>query len=107
DFQQVGISMQRLGDILNARTEVVSSRAQLPRIEGAIEFDQVSFRYRADAAEVVRGVSLRIAPGEVIGLVGRSGSGKSTVTRLVQRLHVPERGRILIDGHDLAVVDAA
>ncbi len=105
DFQQVGISMSRLGDILNAPTEVASQRTRLPKIAGAIEFDQVLFRYRPDAADVIRQVNLKIAPGEVIGIVGRSGSGKSTLTRLVQRLYVPDRGRILVDGHDLAVVD--
>jgi ATP-binding cassette, subfamily B, bacterial HlyB/CyaB len=107
DFQQVGISMQRLGDILNARAEVVGRRAPLPRIEGGVEFEQVSFRYRPDTAEVLREVSFRVAPGEILGIVGRSGSGKSTVTKLIQRLYVPERGRILIDGHDVAVIDAA
>jgi ATP-binding cassette, subfamily B, bacterial HlyB/CyaB len=107
DFQQVGISMQRLGDILNARTEVVGRRTRLTRIQGAIEFEQVSFRYRPDAAEVLRSISLRIEPGEVVGIVGRSGSGKSTVTKLIQRLYVPERGRILIDGHDVSVADSA
>ncbi len=106
DFQQVGISMSRLGDILNAPTEVASQRTRLPKIAGAIEFDQVSFRYRPDAADVIRQVDLKIAAGEVIGIVGRSGSGKSTLTRLVQRLYVPDRGRVLVDGHDLAVVDA-
>ena len=105
DFQQVGISMQRLGDILNARAEVVGGKSRLPRIEGAIQFEQVCFRYRPDAAEVLRSVSFQIAPGEVVGIVGRSGSGKSTITKLIQRLYVPERGRILIDGHDLAVAD--
>jgi subfamily B ATP-binding cassette protein HlyB/CyaB len=107
DFQQVGISMQRLGDILNSRTEVVATRSRLPRIEGTIEFDQVSFRYRPDTAEVLRTVSFCIEPGEVIGLVGRSGSGKSTVTKLLQRLYIPERGRILVDGYDLTLVDSA
>ena len=105
DFQQVGISMSRLGDILNAPTEVAAQRTRLPKIAGAIEFDQVSFRYRPDASDVIRQVDLRIEPGEVIGIVGRSGSGKSTLARLVQRLFVPDRGRILVDGHDLAVVD--
>jgi len=106
DFQQVGISMSRLGDILNAPTEVASQRTRLPKIAGAIEFDQVSFRYRPDAADVIRQVNLKIAAGEVIGIVGRSGSGKSTLTRLVQRLYVPDRGRVLVDGYDLSVVDA-
>lgn len=108
DFQQVGISVQRLGDILNTRTELpTDNRSGMPRLNGRIEFDEVRFRYRPDAQEVLCGVSLAIQPGEVIGIVGRSGSGKSTLTRLVQRLFVPERGRVLIDGIDLAQVDTA
>jgi ATP-binding cassette, subfamily B, bacterial HlyB/CyaB len=105
DFQQVGISMSRLGDILNARTEVVGQKTRIPRISGAVEFDQVSFRYRPDAPDVIRAIDLKIAPGEVIGIVGRSGSGKSTLTKLVQRLYVPDRGRVLVDGQDIAIID--
>lgn len=105
DFQQVGISMQRLGDILNARTEIAGQKTRIPHIAGAIEFDQISFRYRPDAPDVIRAVNLKIAPGEVIGIVGRSGSGKSTLTKLVQRLYVPDRGRVLVDGQDIAIID--
>jgi ATP-binding cassette, subfamily B, bacterial HlyB/CyaB len=107
DFQQVGVSMRRLGDILNARTEIAGESAQLPRLDGRIEFDQVSFRYRPEASDVLRQISLTVKPGEVIGIVGRSGSGKSTLTKLVQRLFVPERGRVLIDGQDISIVDTA
>lgn len=105
DFQQVGISMSRLGDILNAKTEIVGQKTRLPRVAGAIEFDQVSFRYRPDAPDVIRTVNIKIAPGEVIGIVGRSGSGKSTLTKLVQRLYVPDRGRVLVDGQDIGIID--
>jgi len=105
DFQQVGISMNRLGDILNARTEVLGQKSRIPRITGSIECDRVSFRYRPDTPDVIRDVSLKIAPGEVLGIVGRSGSGKSTLTKLVQRLYVPDRGRLLVDGQDIAVID--
>jgi ATP-binding cassette, subfamily B, bacterial HlyB/CyaB len=107
DFQQVGISMGRLGDILNTTPEVAGKKTRLPRLGGAMEFDQVSFRYRPDTSDVIRQVSVRIAAGEVIGIVGRSGSGKSTLTKLAQRLYVPDRGRVLIDGHDIAVIDTA
>jgi len=105
DFQQVGISMSRLGDILNARTEISGQKTRIPRLAGAIEFDQVSFRYRPDAPDVIRAINLKIHAGEVIGIVGRSGSGKSTLTKLVHRLYVPDRGRVLVDGQDIAVVD--
>ena len=107
DFQQVGISMVRLGDILNARTELAGNRTRMPKIAGAIAFDQVSFRYRPDAPDVIRSISLAVKPGEVIGIVGRSGSGKSTLTKLVQRLYVPDRGRVMVDGQDIAIVDTA
>jgi subfamily B ATP-binding cassette protein HlyB/CyaB len=108
DFQQTGISMQRLGDILNTPTETpVSHRSPMPALEGRIELANVTFRYRPDTPEVLQGVDLMIEPGEVIGIVGRSGSGKSTLTKLVQRLYVPERGRVLIDGVDLALVDVS
>ncbi len=107
DFQQVGISMSRLGDILNARTEVATHKTRIPKLAGSIEFDRVSFRYRPDTPDVIRDVQLVIRPGEVIGIVGRSGSGKSTLTKLVQRLYVPDRGRVLIDGQDIAICDTA
>lgn len=107
EFQQVGISMQRLGDVLNTRTESDQQRCALPVLRGQIEFDQTVFRYRPDAPEVLRGISLRIEPGQVVAFVGRSGSGKSTMARLVQRMHVPERGRVLVDGQDLALADTA
>ncbi|HEX9431646.1 MAG TPA: type I secretion system permease/ATPase, partial [Burkholderiales bacterium] len=109
DLQQTGISVARLGDILNTRPDISNSasRAQLPAIQGAIEFDDVRFRYRPEGAEVLRGVSFRMQPGEVLGIVGRSGCGKSTLAKLVQRLYVPERGRVLVDGVDLALADPA
>lgn len=109
ELQQTGISVARLGDILNVRAEsaLSASRGQLPQIQGAIELDNVRFRYRPDGPEVLRGVSLRLAPGHVLGIVGRSGSGKSTIAKLIQRLYVPERGRVLIDGVDLALADSA
>ncbi|MDD2852095.1 MAG: type I secretion system permease/ATPase [Desulfuromonadaceae bacterium] len=104
-FQQVGVSMERLGDILNAPTEVVGNKTRIPRLNGSIEFDQVSFRYRPDTSDVIRSVNLKINPGQVIGIVGRSGSGKSTLTKLVQRLYAPDRGRVMIDGQDISIID--
>ncbi|MBK7003300.1 MAG: type I secretion system permease/ATPase [Rhodoferax sp.] len=108
DFQQTGISVARLGDILNTRTEIPpSSAAQLPPLQGHISLDQVTFRYRPEAPPVLHNISLEIQAGEVVGIVGRSGCGKSTLTKLVQRLYSPEGGRLLVDGIDISLIDAA
>ncbi len=105
DFQQVGISVARLGDILNAPTENPQSRLALPDIRGDITFEHVDFRYKPDGRLILQDLNLHIRAGEVLGIVGRSGSGKSTLTKLVQRLYVPENGRVLVDGNDLAIAD--
>lgn len=105
DFQQVGISMSRLGDILNTRTELPQSRQALPAIRGEVIFENTRFRYRVDGPPILDDVSLHINAGQVIGVVGRSGSGKSTLTKLLQRLYVPEQGTVRIDGIDLALAD--
>ncbi|WP_423392039.1 type I secretion system permease/ATPase [Burkholderia sp. LMG 21824] len=107
DFQQIGISMGRLGDILNSRTELPQSRQALPPVKGDISFQNIRFRYTPDGPTILDNVSLDIRAGEVIGIVGRSGSGKSTLTKLLQRLYVPEHGHVRIDGIDLALADPA
>lgn len=105
DFQQVGISVTRLGDVLNAPTESYKGKLSLPEIQGDITFKNINFRYKPDSPTILRNVSLSIKKGEVIGIVGRSGSGKSTLTKLLQRFYIPEQGQILVDGHDLALAD--
>jgi subfamily B ATP-binding cassette protein HlyB/CyaB len=106
DFQQVQVSVARLGDILNSPPEPVPQNLlTLPPLRGAIEFRNVTMRYRPDAADALRSVSLSIKPGEVIGIVGQSGSGKSTLTKLIQRLYSPQSGQVMIDGVDVAQLD--
>lgn len=107
EFQQAGISIERLGDILNTPREsgFNPNRSRLPSLQGDVTFDHIKFRYKPDAPVVIHDLSLQVKAGEVIGIVGRSGSGKSTITKLVQRLYVPESGRLLIDGVDLSMVD--
>ena len=109
DFHQARLSVDRLGDILNTLPEPGFSpgRAALPAIRGQIAFDHVSFRYRIDGPEVLHDVSFTIEPGQIVGVVGSSGSGKSTIAKLIQRLYVPESGSVLIDGVDLSMVDLA
>ncbi|MBR0742763.1 type I secretion system permease/ATPase [Bradyrhizobium japonicum] len=109
DFHQARLSIARLGDILNSAAEPAYSaaRAGLPPIRGNIRFEHVSFRYRLDGPEILHDVSFDVPAGQTVGIVGSSGSGKSTFAKLVQRLYVPQGGRVLIDGMDLVMTDPA
>lgn len=102
---------------LSALDKVVAQPVERPenasfvrreRIMGQIEFNRVSFSYPGqDATEVLREVSFRIAPGEHVGIIGKVGSGKSTINRLVLGLYQPTAGSIKIDGVDIRQLDPA
>lgn len=78
-----------------------------PDLAGGIEFKQVTFTYPGQKLPALRDVAFRIAKGERVGLVGRTGSGKSTIEKLVLGLYEPEQGAVLIDGTDLRQIDPA
>ncbi len=107
DLQQAGVSMKRLGDILNSPVEPsnTSAKMSLPAMHGHIRFENVSFRYRIDGPYILNDISFIVRPGETLGIVGRSGSGKSTITNLLQRFYIPEQGKVLVDGVDLSMID--
>ena len=108
EFQQALLSVDRLGDILNTPTEQTNDKAiTLPKLEGSVKFDKISFRYSPDGTQVLKQLSLHVSPGKSIGLVGRSGSGKSTLTKLIQRLYLPNEGAIFIDGVDVRHMNPA
>jgi subfamily B ATP-binding cassette protein HlyB/CyaB len=104
DLQQARVSATRLDELLAAPRERGGARGASAGA-ASIVFDHVRFAYRPDGADVLREVSFTIRPGEVVALVGASGSGKSTVARLLSRLYAPTGGRILIDGVDAATLD--
>lgn len=107
DFQHTNISIRRIGDILNEATESVSKggRSSLEQVDGDIELRKITFRYDENGQEVLRRLDLKIEAGQTIGITGLSGSGKSTITKLIQKLYVPQSGQVLIDGVDLAMTD--
>lgn len=109
EFQQVKISVSRIGDIFNCPSEpgFDPKRVSLPAIVGNVEFDHVTFRYNGDGNEVLSDISFKVKAGEVIGIVGSTGSGKTTLGKLLQRLYVPEKGSVLIDGHNISTADAS
>ena len=107
-FEQVGTVQDGMNTL--SRPHVVVDRADavpLHVLRGELRFEDVCFAYGstgAGAARVIAHLSLHVRPGEKIGIVGRSGAGKSTVVNLLLRFHDVESGRILIDGQDIAGV---
>jgi len=103
-FQGVALSMERLSDVIDAKDESggeMTDQLPMPPIDGEIIFENVDFSF-IEGSKVVSNVSFQVLPGSFIGIVGRSGSGKSTIMKLLPRLYEPDKGRILIDGYDIA-----
>ncbi|MDD5168553.1 MAG: type I secretion system permease/ATPase [Syntrophales bacterium] len=105
DFQQAKLSLDRIGDIINTPPEVVGGAITVDQLKGEIVAKDLSFRHAPDAPLVLNQVNFSIRPGMMVGIVGRSGSGKSTVAKLIQRLYLPVEGSILIDGVDIRHLD--
>lgn len=102
EFQQVLLGVDRLGDILNNPVEVTSDKAiTLPKINGFVRVDNLSFKYTPNSPLVLDKINLKVNAGQSVGLVGRSGSGKSTITKLIQKLYLPLEGTIYIDEVDI------
>lgn len=101
-FQLLGSYVERLDDVFNAEAEQDRARVRpAPKLAGQIELENVTFRYGPLAPDAVKGVSVRVEPGQFVALVGRSGSGKSTLASLLVGLYRPTQGRISFDGSDL------
>lgn len=109
EYQQASLSVKRIGDIFNTTPEPILNinQTSMPKINGRIVFDKVHFRYNPQGGEVIKGMSFEIEPGTIVGIVGRSGSGKSTISKLIQRLYIPEGGKISVDGMDISLVNPA
>jgi len=108
ELQQNLLAVDRLADILNCPTENSgSSNLTLPKIKGEIVIKNLNFKYRPDTPEVLKNINFSINKGESLGLVGRSGSGKSTITKLIQRLYLPNQGQIILDGIDIRHLDTS
>ena len=105
-LQQVGGHLERIAYVLRAAPEQDRTKVRVaPRLEGRIEFDDVSFRYDESSPWAVRHLSMTIEPGQKIALVGPTGSGKSTVAKLMLGLYEPTEGQVRIDGISIFELD--
>jgi ATP-binding cassette, subfamily B, bacterial HlyB/CyaB len=106
-FQETALSLERLSDIVDTPQEAEVDRYNipLPAIAGAVQYENISFRFHAGSALQLDNVNLNFPIGKFVGIVGKSGAGKSTLMKLLIRLYEPESGRILVDGYDIAKVE--
>jgi ATP-binding cassette subfamily B protein len=102
DFMQRVLFVRDLTDFMAARPVIVDREARtLPELRGEVEMRGVSFRYPGTSREVVRDIDLSIRAGETVAVVGPNGAGKTTLVKLIARLYEADRGRVLVDGHDV------
>ncbi|MEG4027445.1 MULTISPECIES: peptidase domain-containing ABC transporter [unclassified Microcoleus] len=107
-FQEVSMSIDMLKDVVDTPTETSDedrSNIPLPAIQGQVTYEEVSFRFLESGALQLANVNLEFPAGSFVGIVGGSGSGKSTAMKLLQRLYPPLSGRIFIDGYDISKVE--
>ena len=109
ELSEARISMERLNDVFESTPEhpKPEQMRMLPSIQGHIRFDKVSFQYYRGGKMILQNLDLELQPGQTVALVGRSGSGKSTIANLLLKLLEPSSGEIYVDGYPLREVHAA
>jgi ATP-binding cassette, subfamily B, bacterial len=109
-FQQANVGLQRIKSLLRTPESTPEAASPVPvtgRLRGEIELRDVHFSYPGQKQEALGGVSLSIAPGETVALVGQTGAGKSTLVKLIARFYDVTSGRLLVDGVDVRDYDLA
>jgi ATP-binding cassette subfamily B protein len=108
EYQETALAVKMLGTVMQHAPERDPKHVGMsPAISGNIEFSDVGFRYPGAASPVLDRVSFKVGEGQVIGVVGRSGSGKTTVTRLIQGIQTAQDGVIKLDGIDIRHINLA
>ncbi|MEV7280951.1 ABC transporter ATP-binding protein [Streptomyces sp. NPDC093111] len=105
--QEAATATERYFEVMDAPQETDTTARQTPKPSDGLRFEKVSFRYPdapPDSPPLLTDVDLHVRPGETLALVGTTGSGKTTLTALVPRLHEPTAGRILLDGEDITLM---
>jgi subfamily B ATP-binding cassette protein HlyB/CyaB len=106
EWEEIGASMGQAGEVLNRPLEVDAASGGLrPKFAGAVSYEDVTFTYAGTKLPALDRVTFSVPPGTTLGLVGRSGSGKSTITRLLQGINREYSGFLKIDGADLREIN--
>lgn len=102
-MQRGAASMDRLTNIFRTEPEIVDSEGaiELDEIKGNIEFKNVSFKYAPELPYALKDISFKIEPGKTLAILGRTGSGKSSIVNVLLRLYDINEGEILVDGHEV------
>ena len=102
-FGQASASAERIFEILDTHSDVTNKpgAVEMPTVQGAIQFENVTFRYVGSGEPVLKNVNFEARPGQTVALLGATGSGKTSIINLLPRFYDPSEGRILIDGHDI------
>ena len=98
-------TLELVAPILQTAPEVAENKRVVEKISGAIELNNVSFRYSADTPMIIDNLSLKIRPGQYVAIVGKTGCGKSTLMRLILGFETPQKGAVYFDGKDLTSLD--
>jgi ATP-binding cassette subfamily B protein len=104
-IQRASASQKRINEFLKTEPEITSVNKNEIKLTGKIEFKDVSFKYPDTGIEAIKNISFKVEKGQFLAIIGRTGSGKSTIANLLMRMYDTDQGEILIDNQEIRDLD--